>query len=372
MQLQSIKYSQFAGQPNEWDLDRLDLSPLNLVVGENASGKSRTLRVICNLALLLCGELRRLTQGNFSAQFTHNNKIYHYELIFDNGEVIKEIFAIDNKRLLDRGKDGRGKIFAEQLGKEVEFQTPNTQIEFAVRRDSIQYPYLEPLYIWAKSMHYYPFGTSLGKDTQLLEQQIGVDPDTRWGGSDVLLIFSKGERLSGFKEAVIEDMAFMGYSISDIKLSQLSSIKKKSNGIYHIFLKESDLEGETQQFDISQGMFRVLSLIIQLNYLKMTQEPSCIIIDDIGEGLDYERSCKLIELIIKKARTSNFQLIMATNDRFVMNNVPLEYWTVLQRKGKHCHVFNFQNSKEKFEEFRFTGLNNFDFFASDYLIKDND
>lgn len=60
---------------------------------------------------------------------------------------------------------------------------------------------------------------------------------------------------------------------------------------------------------------------------------------------------------------------MATNDRFVMNNVPLEMWTVLQRKGSRCQVFNFNNSKEKFENFRFTGLNNFDFFATDYLTE---
>ncbi len=116
-------------------------------------------------------------------------------------------------------------------------------------------------------------------------------------------------------------------------------------------------------------MFRAISLIIQLNYLKLTREPSCILIDDIGEGLDYERSCHLIKLIMDKAENARFQLIMATNDRFVMNEVPLEYWTVLHREGKRCRVFNIKNSKEKFEEFRFTGLNNFDFFSSDYLIE---
>ena len=61
------------------------------------------------------------------------------------------------------------------------------------------------------------------------------------------------------------------------------------------------------------------------------------------------------------------QLIMSTNDHYVMNNVPLEYWQVIQRKGGECRVFNYQNSKEKFDEFEYMGLNNFDFLATDYL-----
>jgi len=58
---------------------------------------------------------------------------------------------------------------------------------------------------------------------------------------------------------------------------------------------------------------------------------------------------------------------MATNDRFVMNTVPLEYWSVLERRGAVVKVHNRENAKQKFEDFRFTGLNNFDFFASDFL-----
>lgn len=60
----------------------------------------------------------------------------------------------------------------------------------------------------------------------------------------------------------------------------------------------------------------------------------CIVIDDIGERLDYERSCALIELLMSKATTQQVQLIMTTNDRFVMNKVPLEAWTVLHRADR--------------------------------------
>ena len=99
-------------------------------------------------------------------------------------------------------------------------------------------------------------------------------------------------------------------------------------------------------------------------------KPTCFLIDDIGEGLDYERSCELIDLLIEKAKSHFVQLIMTTNDRFVMNRVPLEMWTVLNRTGSIVKGYNIHNSAEKFDKFRFTGMSNFDLFATDYLFTD--
>ena len=70
-------------------------------------------------------------------------------------------------------------------------------------------------------------------------------------------------------------------------------------------------------------------------------------------------------LLINKAKAYDLQLIMTSNDRFVMNEVPLEYWSVLKRKGGIIKLFNSQNSPKQFNDFKYLGLNNFDFFASD-------
>jgi len=113
-------------------------------------------------------------------------------------------------------------------------------------------------------------------------------------------------------------------------------------------------------------MFRALSLIIQVNYSLLAGKPSCILIDDIGEGLDFERSSELIKILIEKAKSGAVQIIMTTNDRFVMNGVPLEYWSVIDRQAGLVKLHNIQNSKDIFEEFKFTGLNNFDFFSTGF------
>ena len=58
---------------------------------------------------------------------------------------------------------------------------------------------------------------------------------------------------------------------------------------------------------------------------------------------------------------------MSTNDRFVMNSVDLKYWQVIDRVGSNVSYYNIKNSSQIFEDFKFTGLNNFDFFATDFF-----
>ena len=98
-------------------------------------------------------------------------------------------------------------------------------------------------------------------------------------------------------------------------------------------VRERGVNGVIDQREMSQGMFRALSILIQVNYSQLAHRANCILIDDIGEGLDFDRSARLIELLRDKAKESSFQLIMSTNDQFVMNHVPLEEWSVLAAQG---------------------------------------
>lgn len=157
----------------------------------------------------------------------------------------------------------------------------------------------------------------------------------------------------------------IGYTLTDIKSSKLKNIAVNA---YGVSVKEEGLKDYTDQMEMSQGMFRSLSLIIQIEYSLLSNKPSCIMIDDIGEGLDYERSQSLIKLIIRKASCSHLQVIMTTNNRFVMNIIELRYWHVINRANDKSVFYNMQNSGRTFEDFMMTGLNNFDFFATQFYM----
>ena len=56
--LKSVQYAERRGQPKEWILDRFTLGQVNLIVGTNATGKSRTINTVNNLARMLLAESR--------------------------------------------------------------------------------------------------------------------------------------------------------------------------------------------------------------------------------------------------------------------------------------------------------------------------
>ncbi|MDB9427555.1 AAA family ATPase [Microcystis aeruginosa CS-555/01A07] len=196
-----------------------------------------------------------------------------------------------------------------------------------------------------------------------------------------IFVLGKREHHHEFTQIIIDDMNRIGYQITKIEtkvpsflnsnISPLENSDEDSDNLpKFLYVQEDGLKSVTEQWEISQGMFRALSLFIQINYAILSDQPSCIIIDDIGEGLDFQRSSAIIKLLIEKAKTGLIQLIMTTNDENIMNGVPLEYWSVIERKPGVAKLHNYANSPEQFEQFKHIGLNNFDFFASEYYLQE--
>ncbi|GHS90157.1 hypothetical protein AGMMS49957_15350 [Synergistales bacterium] len=372
MILKKLVYSEFEGQPNYWELTELALERINLLVGKNATGKTNTINRILWLANLLGGvQPFMFNSCNYRIELSDDNDTYVYTLRISLQKVVEEKLTINGEEKFSRSNNGEGKIFAERLGSMLDFQVPTNQLVAVARRDKIQHSYLDKLFEWAEGLRFYAFGSPLGKDsgfaTTSIEQLVADPHDS----NQVAALFAKGkqEYLDEFNNKILEYMKIIGYELTAVDVAPNPHIQLPiPNGTLNmIYVIENGREMPLFQPDISQGMFRALSLIIQLVYNTRKQLPTTILIDDIGEGLDFDRSTSLINLLSSVAETNEIQLIMSTNDRFVMNNVPLENWQVIQRDGGVCSVHNYANSKDKFEEFRYTGLSNFDLLTSDFL-----
>lgn len=273
---------------------------------------------------------------------------------------------------MNRGEGGKGTIRADKInnGEPIEFQSPTSSLAVVSRRDVIQHSYLEPLYLWASTLRYYPFSTYLGKElVAIIVPNAPKVDDSDYNA--VIGVFKEAKKVFNekFTKALIKDFASIDYFIDEIDIAspisfQFAGLPGEPVGLY---VKESNLPGKTDQFSMSVGMFRVLSLLIHVNYFQLMKTASTVLVDDVGEGLDFDRSCRLMDLLRKKADESNLQIILSTNDKFVMNNVPLEEWSVLKREANHVIVKNYSNSKEIFEDFKFTGLSNFSFLELDVI-----
>lgn len=381
MRLKKLNFTEYKGQPREWVLKDATFNNINLVVGKNGSGKSRLLNVIAGFAGLLSGRNRKLfNNAIYKAEFESNsNSVYKYELVISDAKIQSESLVENNDVLLKRESNGEGQLRAIDLGNDIKFQVPNNDLVAVTRLDKIQHPFFNDLNKWAKSVKHYKFGEQLGKDR--LFTMFGNEEDKNARSDEfsidaeqVAAIYKKAfeQYKDEFDKAVIKDMNDIGYPCSDVGLSTTPDISIQGIPAAVLFVKEDDLSGNTEQLSMSQGMFRAFSLLIQVNYSIFSGKHTTILIDDIGEGLDFDRSSKLINKIFKYSKENQFDLIMTTNDRYVMNNVDLEYWSVIRRDSNEVELLNKDNSKEIFEKFKFVGLNNFDFFSSEYYLGEMD
>ncbi len=378
MQLAFLAFSEFPGQPNEWTLETLKLSNVNLLVGKNATGKTRTINVINFLSTLLTGQQKEVfSRGSYEAVFVDGMHTWRYSLVFANSTVIKEDLVFDGNLVLHRGQGDYGRILAEDIEDKpmIRFEVPGGKIAVFAKRDDVQHSFLRPLHEWASSVRHFKLGWEIRPhELSLAVRHSAPIPVNEKDTSHLVPIFNKAKTELGdpYVRAIIADMQEMGYDIDEIDIRAPDNLITNAilpGELVGISVRENDLRCFVDQPSISQGMFRALSLLAQINYYLLAKKAACILADDVGEGLDFERSCALIGLLRKKTEQSEgqIQLVMSTNDRFVMNEVPLDEWSVLQRVGHRVRVRNHENSKEVFEEFKYTGLSNFDLLATDYL-----
>lgn len=377
MYIESISFSKIPIKGEGWSIENCNLNKINLIAGKNSSGKTRLLLSIYTLAEILNDEEGYLNNG-YSYYWdikliSDNLDEINYILKMKNNDIIEERLLKNNIEYFSRNKNGKGEITYESLkNKKIEFEIEKNKIALKAKRDKKQHPSLEAIFLWINSIYFYKFGDKLGRNYALSPKMIMDEKLIKDASKDddaVVIKFKHGLEKGGeeFRNNVIKDINSIGYNITDIKLNYEDK-KVSQNKLLMLYIKEEDLADKIFQNEISQGMFRVISLIIQIRYLKHDTDGSpCILIDDIGEGLDYERSTKLINYIIKQAEIfkDHMQLIMTTNDRFVMNAIDLDYWTIIDKNKSKVNFYNNKNSPN-FANFRKIGLNNFDFFSSEY------
>lgn len=374
MKLIKFFYAEHFNTPRSWELREFEVNDVNLIVGANAAGKTRALNVIAGLSKLLLNSKITFANGTSKAHFlTRDNEELVYYVQLKNSNVFKEELFLRGEKLINRIEDGSGVIKGVEINRNINFKIPTNELA-ALRRDDLQHPFLNLLFDWASNLRHFRFAKEEEKKTlTIIDSDQRKKEEAKLKDTDrSIAIFNKGKKAYGdkFVKNIINDINEIGYLIENISLGPLESIQVDSPvslKIVGLIVKEADREGITDQHSMSDGMFRALSIIIHFNYYLLTDLSGLVLIDDIGEGLDFERSTKLIRLLIKKSIDIGIQLIMSTNDKFVMNNTELEYWQIVHREGGLVRMHNISNSAEIFDQFRYTGLNNFDFYSTEFF-----
>ena len=159
MLLTKINYREFPDNEknNYWELKDLVLGQSNLIVGKNATGKTRTVNLASGLAQIINSQ--KLNNGEFEVEFnTDDNKKFVYELKQIDGKAIYEKIIFDGVVKLTRN-DSKTNIASIKGNREIE--PPEDKLVLHVRRDKKEeHPFLEYLYEWAANTVGYRFGKS--------------------------------------------------------------------------------------------------------------------------------------------------------------------------------------------------------------------
>ncbi len=352
-----MKLTKIAYIDTNWELSNLALSDINLIVAKNSTGKSRTVMTIDLLVKMLTQKRDLNWGGRWNIEFLANSGekvLYEFGTSQKMG-VTTEKIRLEDEIVAVRYQSGRAILKNRLTGKSDTVYPPTDKLLLHTNRDIRKYPFLEEIIEWAEQSYGFKFG-NIAASYKINEQEY----DFLTSIEDIPQLYNALNKES--KEKIIQEFNGIGFDISEIKVANKGDFSL-------LLIKEGNVDKILPHYKLSQGMFRALAMTIFLEYLICSKNPALVIIDDLCEGLDYERAKNLGKLIFEKCENTHIQLIATSNDSFLMDIVPVKYWNVLQRTGKKVSALNIQNSAAIFQKFNFTGLSNFDFFASDFLIQ---
>lgn len=345
-----MKLNSFSYKEPGWQL--VELAPLNsanLLVAKNATGKSRSVRAIQNVTSFL--QMKETVMGarTFESELIfHSKDSKEWELKYmfkiNNGVVEKEILTIGGKELIKRTKTS-----ARYQGTKI--NPPSEKLVVQIRRDNTLYPEIEKLMLWAEGVMYVYCSD--------------INPYTILGMGKLLNPYSFSDLVDSLSEKelkiVLKTAQSLGYNIT--RLTTVEAVK----GIRLVKVQERSVTNEMIDMQLSNGMLRTLYLLCFASVIKHNNKLSMLLIDDLGEGLDYRRSVDLGKIIFKDCDDNGVQLLVSSNDAFLMDVVDIKYWQVLRRNNSKVTAINPKTHPDLFKEFRLTGLSNFDLFSSDFI-----
>lgn len=330
-----------------WSLDHLSLGMSNLIVGKNASGKTRSLDSLMTVRAILAKAIDIKEIEDFDTDLTliRGDDEIKISIAISDNTVVKESFTINDIEIIKR--DSNSAIFNGEVA-----TPPANELMIHVRRDVELYPDFEDVIIWA--------------DKTVIRSFIETTPPSSEQLYEIVSKFS-GE----MKKHVVKMANQVGFPITmfdtleNVVGKSTKANKTSLDKLKIILFKEKGVPSLLSIHEMSNGMQRTLLLFIFIECLINAKIPAMVAIDDLGEGLDYDRATKVGKLLFETCRESNTQLIATSNEEFMMNIVDIDKWNILVRDGQNVRSITRNTHPEIFEEFRYSGLDNFDFFTSD-------
>ncbi|MCP4112256.1 MAG: ATP-binding protein [Desulfobacteraceae bacterium] len=359
-----IKTIEYHDKKSGWKLNPVDFSDQNLalLVGVSGAGKTQIINAVMNLKKIANGASLNGVKWNitFSAE---NGADYCWQGEFENKELSEKIPVGDSF-----GEDEQFEIIYEKLssGQTEIIKRDKNGIEFNGIRTPKLSPFqsivsllynedaIAPIYNSLIKINYSnqsdrivktTFRIPVAKHDILLNPELIKDIQKKnWPLEMKLAIVYINT--SGIFNKIKKHFIDIFPQVKDIKYE---SVREESNKgpefSFPLQIKEKDVDNWIHQSVISSGMLRTFYHICEI-YLMA--EGSVILIDEFENSLGVNCIDVITENLLDKSR--NLQYIVTSHHPYIINNISMEHWKIVTRKGgtvtvKDAKDFNLGKTK---------------------------
>jgi hypothetical protein len=347
-----IETFQFHDRTTGWELEETKFDAFNLLVGVSGVGKTKILKALEQVRQFALGDNREWLDASWSLEFEHDEHRYHWQASVrsrpgpdapEQTEVQSETLVKDAVRLVHRTAE------AFSFNSVVLPKLPRvlSAIVLLAAEDSIA-----------------PINVGLGRmlfsnpDNKLAFINVeDLDTLTRaYGSSDALRadvnigVIPKAYALQTIApdewKCVVDLFVSIFPSVADVKVIKLSDPEypyQRRSTVAHsldyeglcLAIREKETGTWVAAVWISSGMHRTLAHLIEIS---LAPPGTVVLIDEFENSLGKNCMPQLVDFILSRA--PDLQFIITSHHPYIINNLPISTWKLVQRRGSRVKVLN--------------------------------
>ena len=342
--LESMEYTEWIGKRLNWKIKKFPLGELNLLLGDNAQGKTRLFNVINFIHGLHAGT-RTVANPDFRGRcnmwFSAGSDEIVYNLKMRGksvgaGLVFSEVVTRNGEVLFDRSKRI---MIEEESGRCLEkFFLPEHLPAVSSIENTRDFITLNGLKDYLQRMLFL-------KANRFAAANIEVDADAmilNAKGSNISCVLANWQRKmpSVYKE-IVDTFRDTFPFITKISIQE-ESVARTGIRAPMLIMKERNLGITVNQTEWSDGLLRAICQIALVctqfrNSDDHVVRPSLIVVDEVENGLDFNTLAKVVSHY--HSYSNIVQTFISTHSPLVCNMIHPKHWLLAKRKRATVQIF---------------------------------
>ena len=339
LKIQSLKLSEkYPNGDINFEYDEIRFQNINLIIGPNASGKTKFFELLKFLRAIHSKQLNPPSIDKiFMAKILFENEekeIITYDLKLDPKLGVSETITSQSKQYLEKDKNNGMLLLDEKTGQKKSLLTnKRSSITKQIEDYKEFFPTIYEIgsffeyMLFLSTDKFNPLATGLNNfpDSMVLNENMA-------NLSSVLQNWKKNHP-EIYKNLLLEYKKFFPivetFSFEKMLMSNSTSVDM-------LMMKEKNIKRKIPAINLSAGMLRILCLLILPMTRKIFSNPhiqfkfSLIVIDEIDNGLDYSSIENIIDYL--ESESSFAQIIFSSHSPLICNFVDPEKWYVFNRR----------------------------------------